>query len=73
MTAADVVLALLIAAVVAGVAAFIALPFVLIRGNRRINEINWRLDMDADRAQSVSNVRTLARWETARRMERKNR
>ena len=60
-------------AVGAAVVAIAALPYVYAKGKRQIDEINWRLDMDKDERESASNVRTLQKWELARRMERKNR
>ena len=73
MTAADLVLYLLIGAAVAGLAAFIALPFIYIRGLRQMDRALEQVFSDRDRRASVDNVRSLAKWETARRMERKSR
>ena len=73
MSAADVFLWLLIAAVVAGIAAFIALPFVYLRGLRQMDRALEQVFTDRDRAESVNNVRRLRSHEAHRRMSRKAR
>lgn len=73
MNTADFVLWVLYAAVGAGIAAFIALVVLYQIGSRRLDRIDAEIRMDRDRRESVTNVRTLQRWELARRMERKSR
>ena len=76
MNAADFVLWVLYAAVFAGLLALIALVAltVLYRvGLRRLDRIDAEIRMDRDERESTNNVRTLQRWELARRMERKSR
>lgn len=76
MNAADFVLWVLYAAVFAGICALVALvalTALYLVGSKRLNAIDAEIRMDRDHRESVSNVRTLQRWELARRMERKNR
>ena len=76
MNAADFILWVLYAAVFAGICAFVALVAlaVLYRvGLRRLDRIDAEIRMDRDERESVQNVRTLSKWELARRMERKAR
>jgi uncharacterized membrane protein len=60
-------------AVGSAAAALIALPFVYARGMRQIDDAMSQLWADRDERESVSNVRVLARYELARRMERNRR
>ena len=69
----DLFLTLLVVAVVAGVLALIALPFVYVRGMKQIDAAMDELWEDREQRASVSNVRVLSRWELARRMERNRR
>jgi hypothetical protein len=69
----DLILGVLIVAVIAGVCALVAFPFVYRRGMRQIDRIDWQMARDRDERESQTNVRTLARWELARRMERNRR
>jgi hypothetical protein len=69
----DLILGVLIVAVIAGVCALIALPIIYVRGMRQIDAAMFDVFAERDERESQTNVRTLARWELARRMERNRR
>jgi hypothetical protein len=73
MTAADVFLWLLIACAAAGLAAFIALPFVYWRGMKQMDRALAEVFTDRDQRESESNVRRLRAHELHRRTMRKSR